>query len=58
MQERQKDPSVLVDIPTTPGPAEYGIAEVGLGSGVARRSSVTAVSPAEVDTAATIVAKP
>lgn len=48
LQERQKDPSVLVDIPNTPGPEEYGIAQVGLGEGVARRSSVSGVTLAEV----------
>lgn len=48
LQERQKDPGVLVDIPNTPGPEEYGIAEFGLGEGVARRSSVVAVTPADI----------
>jgi len=52
LRERQKDPSVLVDIPNTPGPEEYGIAEVGLGEGVARRSSVAGVTPAEVKSTA------
>jgi hypothetical protein len=37
-----------VDIPNSPGPEEYGIAQVGLGQGVARRSSVSGITPSEV----------
>lgn len=52
LEERQKDPGVLVDIPDTPGPEEYGIAIVGTGQGVARKSSVDGVTPSEVASAA------
>ncbi|KIW07813.1 uncharacterized protein PV09_01733 [Verruconis gallopava] len=48
LRERQKDPGVLVDIPGTPGPEEYGIAQAGFREVVARRSSVTGVTPKEV----------
>jgi len=50
LAERSKDPGVLVDIPSTPGPAEYGIAQEVVGKGVASTVDVVPVTAAEVMT--------